>query len=117
MRGAMPFLILALISCVGLILDKKFNKDIGVLLYAIGIGFSLMFLVIGPLCRAEISSEIKQYYVIKQTVKNSAGTIRETALAIKLIDYNAKLADLKYWNNTIFDWFYPDEIDELEYLE
>lgn len=117
MYGAIPFLVCMVIFGIGWFMKHKLDVDVGALVEIIGAAVFLVGLFVLPIKRAEIQSKVKQYHVIKQTLKNSEGSTRETALAIKIVEVNAGLANLEYWNETIFDWYVPDEIETLEYLK
>ena len=66
-------------------------------------------------------SNIQTYHATKVTVESSreqdAAYIERAALTQKIIDVNAWLGRVQYWNQTIFDPYIPDEVMELEPLK
>lgn len=64
--------------------------------------------------------QISQYYITKQDLENRHEKFTElenAALTQKIIELNRGLASAKYWNQTFFDPFVPDEVMDLEYLK
>jgi hypothetical protein len=43
--------------------------------------------------------------------------VERTAIYLKVMEYNEGLATTKYWNNTIFDIWTPDELANLPFIE
>lgn len=66
-------------------------------------------------------SEIQEYYSVKQTIKEArqadTSEVERATVTQKIIETNQWLASAKYWNNSIFDIYYPDEIESLEPLK
>lgn len=49
--------------------------------------------------------------------KNDMHKIELTAIMHKMVDYNAELKVIKYWNDTIFDPFFPDDVANIEFIK
>lgn len=68
-----------------------------------------------------VKGEIAEYYAVKATITNSRTTdiaeIERAALTQKIIETNKWLAKIQYDNNTIWDIFIPDEVNNLEPLK
>jgi hypothetical protein len=66
-------------------------------------------------------SSIQQYHAAKQTIAQARTTntseLERAALTTKIIEVNSWLANAKYWNDSIFDIYIPDEVEELEPLK
>lgn len=85
-------------------------------------GLILFFsLIVLPISISSYKGEIQQYYATKETItesrKNNVSEVERAALIKVIIDTNNEIASLRYWNNTIFDIYIPDEITKLEYLK
>ena len=63
---------------------------------------------------------IQQYYAVEQTLSESRINISELERATLIrntIEINKELANMKYWNGTIFDYWIPDEVMKLKPLK
>jgi amino acid transporter len=82
---------------------------------------TIIALILLPILYYDGKAEIKRYYALKQTIedsrKNELSDIERAALTKKIVEYNADLASVKYWNDTIFDIYIPDELAKLDYLK
>jgi hypothetical protein len=82
---------------------------------------TIIALIILPISYYDGKAGIKRYYALKQTIedsrKNGISDVERAALTKKIAEYNADLASVKYWNDTIFDIYIPDELAELDYLK
>lgn len=78
-------------------------------------------LIAWPISYYEAKVSIERYYAVKETIENSRlsemDSIERAAIQNKITEVNADLAEMKYWNGTIFDWYIPDEVEELEPLK
>ena len=43
-------------------------------------------------------------------------TLERVALTQKIVDINKELGRAKYWNGTVFDWYIPDSLAELDLI-
>jgi hypothetical protein len=82
---------------------------------------TIIALILLPISYYNGKAEIKRYYALKQTIEDSRkkeiSDIERAALTKEIAEYNADLASVKYWNDTIFDIYIPDELAELDYLK
>jgi uncharacterized membrane protein len=79
----------------------------------------LMVLIILPIEYHSTMSAIDKYNATELTIENARENgvdIENAALQQKIIDINQWLAGKKYWNETMFDIFIPDEVMDLEPL-
>jgi hypothetical protein len=83
-------------------------------------GFILaVTLIMLPIIHYQKTGQIKRCLIVRQTIETAredSSEIEKAALQHKIIETNAWIAEHRYWNNTIFDIFIPDEIEDLEYL-
>ena len=54
---------------------------------------------------------------ITETRKIDETFLERVALTQKVVDMNGKLGPLKYWNDTVLDWYIPDSLAKLEYIK
>lgn len=85
-------------------------------------GVCLFFaLILLPANYYEVKGEIQEYYALEQTVNNARSgrinDIERAALASKIAETNMWLANIQYWNETIFDICIPDEVIKLDPLQ
>lgn len=116
-------IISSIMFLVGLVLIFFISdgEALGALLSIIG-GITLIItLICGLTSYADSKAEIQRYYAIKQTIENSrdnsTSEVERAAVTKGIAEYNAKLASLKYWNDTTFDIFISDELVNLPYLK
>lgn len=90
----------------------------------LGIIGALIFGIGAPASYLSHKSYVAKYEVAKTTINRIPfidGKIdpRMAAVALKVIEMNQDLVEIKYWNSWawgILDWFYPDEVVELKLL-
>ena len=64
----------------------------------------------------EYQNTLQQYEVIEYQLKNNKSDIK--LLTKDITEYNNKVREYKKWKNNFWlNWFYPADIDELEYIE
>lgn len=77
-------------------------------------------LIILPINYYSGLAEIERYHALKNSIeesrKDNMSEVERAALVNKIAEYNADIASTRYWNNTVFDIFIPDELAELEDL-
>lgn len=113
---------LAGLMVAGLYLAKGYKYDIPGTVMAMVCGMVLVVaLIVMPFIYCVEVSDIQMYHATKATVEASRGQdvayIERAALTQKIIDVNAWLGRVQYWNQTIFDPYIPDEVMELEPLK
>ena len=64
----------------------------------------------------EYQNALRQYEVIEYRLKENKN---DTNLLISdIVEYNNKVCEYKKWKNNFWlNWFYPADIDKLEYIE
>lgn len=70
-----------------------------------------------PISRLSINADIEKFKASKALVEEmrACGELNErTAAILDIAEQNRWLVSLQYWNGTVFDWWVPDAVDELE---
>jgi len=117
------FILLVSLMIAGImIIRNSYEYDFVGMLLTIFSGLMLFIAVIGvPINYYGTVSEINQYHAIKTTIEQARtqdiSDIERAALTTKIAEANQWLANARYWNNTIFDIYWPDEIMDLEPLK
>ena len=64
---------------------------------------------------------VQTYNAIKTTIEtartSNVSDVERAALTVKIIEVNQHLADDRYWKDSIWGVFYPDEVVKLEFLK
>lgn len=64
----------------------------------------------------EYQNALQQYEVIEYQLKDNKSDIK--LLTKDITEYNNKVREYKKWKNNFWlNWFYPADIDKLEYIE
>jgi hypothetical protein len=100
------------------------NSDLGLFSRIATAITGIMFftaLLAWPLEYYDTISRIKQYEAFRDTVSEArqSTTLSEyerAAILTKITAWNEEIADARYWNDTIFDCYIPDEFVRLPYL-
>lgn len=120
---------LLLVLLVGLLILGKFLDDrwgwrseIGVGLIVIAMICLLIIAVAWTITYFSVKAFVNaEYLAIAETIKNSRleeiSELERVALTNTILEANSYIASCQYWNTTIFDPFYPDEVMELELLK
>lgn len=95
--------------------------DVGVISTVIISAILGLFLIVWPINYYSDESSVVQYNAAKRTIQiarhNGTDSVETAALTSKIISINNDLANAKYWNKTVFDWFIPDNYANLPYLK
>jgi hypothetical protein len=72
-----------------------------------------------PFIHYSIKSQIVEFKSVQTTLENArenknASPYEIAAIQQKVVDANKWLASNQYWNDTIFGWYIPDEVDDLK---
>jgi hypothetical protein len=120
-------------SCIGLVgiafilaeiaerLSLDIIEKIGFVLFLIGAVVLILVLILWPSIYYSTVGEIEEFKAVEKTV-DSFGygrnnlNIERAATINSVIKWNAWLARSKYWNDSILDIYYPDEIEKLNYI-
>ena len=81
---------------------------------SISLLISLLFLVV---LRYDINAQIQAYHTTVsaiQIARDNGSDLEVAAIQHKIIELNRELAKSQYYNTTIYDIWYPDEIMELK---
>ncbi|MGG1659538.1 hypothetical protein [Brevibacillus sp. NRS-1366] len=112
---------LSLLLGLGMYLLYKGIEEIGFVTSIISGVLLLVAIIALPISYFSELASIERYKVIKTTIEESRGKeisdIERAAITNTIIDVNKYIASSKYWNETIFDIYIPDELTELEYLK
>lgn len=66
------------------------------------------------------TSNIQSFKSVQQTMqqqRDSGDGIEGAAFRLKIADQNSWLAKAQFWNDTLFDPYIPDEVDELQPIQ
>jgi len=113
--GSIIFIILIAILVLGLILlyfDS--NPLLGSILSLTGIIFLSSALITLPVQYYIIKSELVQFERVRTTLvesRSSLSDIERAAMIIQIADKNQWLEGLRYWNDTIFEYYILDTVD------
>ena len=94
--------------------------DSGVVVVGAIICGVLLFIValVLPVRYFSAVGEIERFKAVEATVQsareNPDSFIERASLTRDIVQSNKWLAGMKFWNNTIFDGFYPDTVEDLE---
>lgn len=113
-------LVLILIGVVLEITSDGYGSDIALIPWLIAAIFAFMLAIAFPVSQIGTRSEIKQFHAYEATIAEArthplseyelAAIIQSTA------EMNQWLANIQY-QNQLWDWFIPDEVDELKPLK
>lgn len=115
---------LCIVCALGLVLLHKtcgeWSEFLGVIL-AMFAGIALLIAIVAlPVNRAKYKSDIQQYHAFEQTIttarQSGASEAERTAILMQITKWNQKLASARYWNDTLFDIWIPDEYAKLPLL-
>jgi len=108
---------------IGIPLFRSDNDDweiLGMFLTLAGgmvLVIALFFIFLSPL---EIKGDIIRFESTRQSImiaRETGNELEKAAIQHKIINGNQWLAGIKYWNETIFDIFIPDEVMQLKPLK
>ena len=116
---------LSVICILGTIIARQASREWFELLSGILAIFAAITLLIAiialPLNRAEHKSNIQRYHAFEQTIAKArqagASEAERTAILMQITKWNQELASARYWNDTLFDIWIPDEYVKLPPLE
>lgn len=91
--------------------------------FIIGLVACIVFIICGFQCIVskvnadlEYQNTLQQYKVIEYQLKDNKSDIK--LLTKDITEYNNKVREYKKWKNNFWlNWFYPADIDKLEYIE
>ena len=119
MQSLLFVLGLLFIMFIGYVLCTKFEKVdiVGIVLIAISVFILAGFLMGIPVVRLDENSKIKAYYAFEETLEmarsSEIGEVERASLTVKIAEWNEYIAKIQYQNDTVLDWWIPDEAMEL----
>ena len=72
-----------------------------------------------PIQHMDIRAEIDQYRATQSTLvtaREDGQTWESAAIQQEVVEANRWLANVRYWNGTVFDLWIPDEVEELKVI-
>ena len=114
---------LILLSTVSLLKWSRYSDGFefaGVMGLIVSGTFLVGALICLPCDRLGTYGKIKEFESVRSTIQEARakqGSIEIAALTLEIAKCNQWLANTQYWNSTIFDWWYPDEVEALEPLK
>jgi len=115
---------LAMIFTIGIVLLAYFDDSatceiFGLTLIVAGSACLLITIITIPLERYGTRCQIEEFSSIKQSITQSRLNINveSAAMQLKIIKTNQWLVRKKYWNDTLFDIWIPDEVEGLKPLK
>lgn len=115
------FILPLIVAYAGYLILEHACMDWGIVLEAIGVVVFVMVVFACPINRTDMSSKVRAIEQVRTTISEArkVGNQAElAALQTKIIEYNAKLASVKYFADcTILRVFYPEDIYTTEYLK
>jgi len=117
----LPFLIPVCLIILGYVLWKFTDEESWLFGGGLigGIFLIIAFLSL-PICRYKAYNFEMEYMAAAQTIQTQRASgiqIESAALTQKIIDINKEIASIKFWNEDIFDWYWPDQVANLKPLE
>ena len=91
----------------------------GALVVAAGVVL-LALLVLLPFKHMEVESKIQEVYAVQDTAKNfrnSGETWESASFQREVAEVNKWIASAQYYNDSVFDIWIPDEVEDLEPVE
>lgn len=85
-------------------------------------GIALFFAIVTfPFIHMSYKAGIESYYAFEQTIEDARSQdisdYERVTLTKEVAEMNKWVKSSQYYNHTIFDWYIPDEIDELELIK
>lgn len=97
-------------------LSELFCATVGVAACIVLIICSVLCIVSKVNADLEYQNTLQQYEVIEYQLKDNKSDIK--LLTKDITEYNNKVREYRKWKNNFWlNWFYPADIDKLEYIE
>jgi hypothetical protein len=92
---------------------------IGTIFLGVALGLLLLF---WPIHYATEKGQIASFKSVQETMDRARANSKISkyeiaAIQQKAVDSNKWLAEAQYWNHTIFEWAWPDEVDDLRPIQ
>lgn len=115
------FIVLIVLVVVGIVLvvtDTCFEWGVFIIRFFLALFFAAMLMrLIMPL---SVHSEIRRFEATKATIEQARENgidLEDAAMQQNIIESNQWLAGRQYNNSTIFGYWIPDEVDDLEPIQ
>ena len=112
-----------IVLVVGILLQVFGNwivEDAGLFLTFIGGVLFFMALIMLPCMYYQYLGEIVEFESIITSIENArlnGNELEKAAIQHKIIEANKWIASKQYWNKTIWDWYIPDAVMDLEFIK
>jgi len=116
-------LILAVLIVIGAFMVKSYNVFIEVWGAWLSMSCALILfvtLISLPARRFATRSDIKGFEAVRVTIENAKAdgiNYDDAVLQTKVLECNRRIAELKYWRTTIFWIYFPEEVEDLEFIK
>ena len=116
------FIVLAALVALGFyLLSESYNwEGLGIFLVGVCGATLLIMLIFLPINFYGWRASMEAIEATRLTIENSRTSdlsdLERATLTNQIVGINAKIARAKYWNQTIFNIYYPDEVMEIEPL-
>jgi len=81
----------------------------------------VVLLIAFPIERMKAKRLMREVATTQETIdearKDSFGNVERMALTRDMISLNKEIANAKYWNNTVWDIWIPDYVEQIEMLK
>ena len=116
-------LILAVLIVIGAFMSNSYNDFIEVSGICLSMSCALILfvtLITLPALRFATRREIKGFEAVRVTIENAKAdgiNYDDAVLQTKVLECNRRIAELKYWRTTIFWIYFPEEVEDLEFIK
>jgi len=104
----------------GCVMEKRTYNIWPLIICVVCGGLLFVSVALWPVNYYGVKAEIVAYYELRDSIERARqddmSELERAALTTRIIENNTQLQKAKYWNQTIFNVYYPDEIMELEPL-
>lgn len=118
MKTLLFFGVLSGLILIGLEFYNEYYISIAGLTLYVSVFILCLSLIILPITRFTVKANIQGYHSLVETLNNvntdELEDVEKALIRENVIQVNTWLNRVKYFNNTIFDWFIPDEVLDLE---
>ena len=110
--------VLISLTVIGKKLDSEYYTFAGTFVFITSLVILCIALIFLPVSRFEERANIETYHSFIETLNNTninrLEDVEKALMRDKILEINSWLARSKYYNDTILDWYIPDEILKLE---
>jgi hypothetical protein len=113
-------LIFLMVVCVVCFINLSYVNEVLSGMGIITVGVLLLVCVSTiPIKRLEFKATIKKLQAFEMTLNNmrQKESIENAAIQMEVAKWNQWIAGKKYWKDTLFDIWFPDEIETIEFIK